>query len=144
MSAVKLSVMTTDLALREWAILEGLLVKSVPYSSRRVGPDYWHRMVETKQGMVLIAWDPEARHLYAAFYCEKFEHPSGIRVFSICACGGSEIAEWAHLWSEFERIARGFGCHQLEIVGRRGWKRFIDAEEAATIFVKELGNVTAA
>lgn len=136
--SARLSVLTREHALREWPVLSGFLEKSIPYAMGRIETKHWRDRVEQGEALVGMAWEPEARHIFAVFYCEIETHPTGKKVFTIAGAGGSDVTQWAHLWPVAVELAREFGCDQVEVYGRRGWKKFIDAQEAATVYVKDL------
>lgn len=142
MSDAKITALTPEQAIREWEVIGGFLSKSLVYALGRLSLDALMQRVIDQEALILIAWEPEARHIYAAFYAEVEQYATGVRCFTLGAAGGSDIAEWGHLWPAFEAIARQNGCDQIEVFGRRGWKPFIDAREVATVFVKELGEAT--
>lgn len=140
LSPVKLTRLTNRQSIDAWDVLGPMLEKSLIYALGRVSIDDWKQRVVEGLATVLIAWDPKEQEIYTAFLCEIVEHPQK-KVFSISGCGGEELDRWAHLWPAFRELAYTFECDQLEVCGRRGWKKIIDAPERATMFVEELTRV---
>ena len=137
MSNAKLSQLPPEDAIAQWPLLAQLLGKADPYCLGRYDAESLREEVESGHTTILVAWDPETRYVYAAFAAEGHEYP-GKRVFSIIMAGGENIDKWAHLWPAFRYVAKRMGFEQIQVTGRRGWKKFISAPEVGTFFVEDL------
>lgn len=135
---IKLAIVPPERAAGDWwETIARFLQKGDQYAVGRYSA--WEMKDRVKDGtvMILVAWNPETSTIHAAFAAEGAEYPRK-KVFAIILAGGEDIWKWKHLWPAFEFVARDLGFDQIEIVGRRGWGRFIDAPEVASVFVKEL------
>lgn len=63
--------------------------------------------------------------VYAAMVTEILQYVGGAKTCMLLLLGGTEMRRWIHLIEEVEQWAREEGCSQLEIHGRRGWKRML-------------------
>jgi hypothetical protein len=76
--------------------------------------------------------------IYAVMVWEGWIYPTR-KVFSLALCGGESIEAWQHLWPAIKEVARSEGYNQIEILGRRGWARYIPGtEEIATLYAEDL------
>ena len=136
--SVKLSALTTKQAVQEWPVISGFLAKGIERACGRLTIDDVFELVRTEKLMVLIAWDPEEKQVYAVFGIEALEFPNK-KVFNITLAGGADIDKWGHLYPAFKEIAKTLGFNQMEVSGRAGWKRFLPGTtEVGRIFVEDL------
>jgi hypothetical protein len=90
--------------------------------------------------MPLLIWDPEDKIIFAVLCAEGSDYPLK-RVFEITVAGGEMISEWGHVYPAIKDIARAMGYDQIDIVGRRGWGKFIPgAIDVSTQYTEDLGN----
>lgn len=136
---IKLTVMSKEHALREWEVLCRYFEPALEHADGTYGLVDMRKWVENDTALALIAWDPEVQHIYAAFLVGVDDTPNK-RVYKFISAGGEDIDMWAHLWPAFKAHAKSFGCDMIRVTGRRGWARFITADEVATIFTEDLSD----
>lgn len=139
---MKITKLTREQSLREWPILHRFLDKAIPHCHGRFEAADLKKKVEANEAILFLLWDPEARDIYAVLCCESHRYP-GRSVFSIGVCGGVGMPLWAHLYPVLKQYAMELEYDQIEINGRRGWKRALgDAapglKEAAVVLIEEL------
>lgn len=73
-------------------------------------------------GDILILTVCKGPDIIAALTLEIRTYETGLRVLHLPHLGGDEFFEWRpQMDTVVESIAKDFDCHQLRIVGRRGW-----------------------
>jgi len=78
----------------------------------------------------------------AAVVTEVSQYPTGIRGLTYWLAGG-ELEDVLRTHAAVERFAREQGCSFIEIRGRRGWRKAVEAygfRPVGTYYVKELSN----
>jgi hypothetical protein len=136
---IKLSVLDSTVAVNGWDIITPYLEKVFEYSAGRL--DLADTLETIKSGMaeVLLVWDPTINRVFAVIVAEARHYPQR-KVYSLGLCGGEDLNLWAErIWPALQHVAREKGYDQIEIVGRRGWARFIPgAKEIATFYAMDL------
>jgi hypothetical protein len=72
------------------------------------------------RALLWLAWDGE-RTLAAAI--TALAHQDDVRLCTVVACGGRELARFGPLLAGLEAYARAEGCTRMRICGRKGWLR---------------------
>jgi len=136
---IKLTVLTTQQAVDGWETIVPYLDQVFERSAGRLGPEDTLQAITDGMAEVMLIWDPPASRIYAVIIAEARVYPKR-RVMSLGLCGGAHIHLWAEkMWPAMQHVAKKKGFNQLEITGRRGWKRFIPgAEEIATFYAIDL------
>jgi hypothetical protein len=131
--------LTADEAMEHWEKLAPYLEMSFKYSAGRMNIQAVKDNVEQGMSIVMVAYDYANKEVFAVLAAEGINYPER-KVFSVGLCGGKDIDVWAPtVWAGLVRIAIEKGCDQIEIVGRRGWKKFIPGvEEIATWYAMDL------
>lgn len=77
----------------------------------------------------------------AAFVSQIEECPNK-KVCTVILGGGRDAREWIRSFADhMTQWSQSMGCDELRIVGRRGWKHYLeDATELGTIFAKRLNH----
>ena len=134
----RVSVLTRERAVAEWDVLAPFFEQAIPYTCGRRDIDDVRDCVDDGNGLVIIAWNPDASEIYATFLAECLQYPKK-RVMSLTLCGGGSIALWKHLYPAIVHVAESMGFDQLEVVGRPGWSKIVGADkETNRMFVEEL------
>lgn len=138
-SGVKLTPLTAEYATECWSFLEPFVALALEYSQERLELEDVKRLVAEGGALVLLAWKPDEKRVHAVMLCEGKNYARK-KVFSIGICGGTDLFEWAPVvWPGILHIARDLGYDQVEVVGRRGWGRFLaGAREIATLYAIDL------
>lgn len=138
-SGIKLSVLSREVAVNGWNVISPFLNRVFDFSAGRLDLEATRKVVEEGLAEVLLVWDPKVSRVYAVIIAEPKIYP-GRRVYSLGVCEGSNIHLWAEkIWPALQATAVEQGFDQIEVVGRRGWKRFIPgAEEIATFYAMDL------
>ena len=78
----------------------------------------------------------------AALITQILDFPN-VRICQMLMCGGREANNWAHFKEIIEDWAAQIGCQAVELVGRRGWKKYFkDYEELYTTLRKGVGDAS--
>jgi hypothetical protein len=138
-SRIKLSVLSADVAINGWEIISPHLGKVFEHSAGRLDMDDTFEVVKSGMAEVLLVWEPDISRVYAVIVAEARHYPQR-KVYSLGLCGGENLPVWAeHIWPALQHVAREKGYDQIEIVGRRGWGRFIPgSKEIATFYAMDL------
>ena len=74
----------------------------------------------------------------------KIDESSNKKVCTVALGGGRHAKEWCrHSADHITQWAESLGCTEIRIVGRRGWKHYLeDATELGVIFAKRLNHGT--
>lgn len=138
-SRIKLTELTAEQAIEGWELLVPYLEKVFARSAGRIGMKGAYEAVKSGMAGVLLVWDPEIHRIFAVMVAEGKIFPDR-RVYSIGLCGGDNLHVWAErIWPALQLVAKQQGFNQIEVVGRRGWKRFIPgAKEIATFYAMDL------
>ena len=138
-NAIKLSVLTTKQSIDNWEILLPYLNPVFAMSAGRLDADDALKQIVDGYADVMLIWDPPAQRIYAVIVAEAKIYPKK-KVFCLGLCGGEHIHLWAEkMWPAIQAVAKKRGFDQIEITGRRGWKRFIPgAREIATFYAIDL------
>jgi len=136
---VKVSVLDRDRALREWSVLGKILRPAVADSSGRLHISDVRAGIEDQSMLALLIWDPEGAEIYAVMVAEMFEFPHK-KVFDITLCAAARPGTpWHNVFRAIAHIAKTMGANQLEINGRRGWRRYLEgAVEEAAVYIVDL------
>jgi len=136
---IRLTVMTKEQAIENWDVLQPYLAPVFEMSAGRIDADDALKQIVDDLAEVLLIWDPPAHRIYAVIVAEAKIYPKK-RVFCLGLCGGEHIHLWAEkMWPAIQAVARKKGFDQIEVTGRRGWKRFIPgAREIATFYAMDL------
>jgi len=138
-SRIKLTELTAKQAIDGWELLVPYLEKVFERSAGRIEMEGAKKIVADGLAGVLLIWDPSIHRIYAVIVAEAKIYPDR-RVYSIGLFGGEKIELWAErMWPALQQVARAQGFNQIEMVGRRGWGRFIPgAKEIATFYAMDL------
>jgi hypothetical protein len=136
---IRLSVLNADQAMAYWDHIVPHLTPVFEYSVGRLDLESTKKLLEAGLAEVMLVWIPESGRIFSVMVIEGKEYP-GRKVFSIGLCGGEDLPIWAEkMWRAVKQIAREKGFNQIEVVGRRGWGRFIPgAREIATFYAMDL------
>jgi hypothetical protein len=136
---IRMSVLDADQAMAYWDVIVPHLMPVFEYSAGRLDLDATKKLVAAGMVEVLLVWIPETGKIFSVMVIEGKEYP-GKKVFCIGLCGGEDLPIWAEkMWRAVKLIARQKGFDQIEVIGRRGWGRFIPgAHEIATFYAMDL------
>ena len=137
--AIRLTPMNKKQAVDNWEVLAPYLEQVFERSAGRIDAADTLEAIATDMAEVLLIWDPGQFIIYAVIVAEAKIYPQR-RVMSLGLCGGAHLPVWAgKIWPVLQDYAREKGFNQIEVTGRRGWKRFIPgAEEIATFYAIDL------
>ncbi len=122
-----------------WADVKPFIQRVVDKGSDKTTQQI-HDGLKEKRYQLWIAWDEEIR---ACCITETiFYEPDGL-LCTIVMCAGNNINRWIRHIETIEDWAKDKGCFAIEIVGRDGWKKYLDykikgKEDNATIYRKML------
>ena len=122
-----------------WPVVRPYLARAVPFSKGRFEPDDFLKKILTHEWQLWIIFDQNG--IFAAATTSVQDYPRR-RVLVCQMCGGERMGEWL---SPFHKILQAFGrdcnCDGLELIGRKGWKRWLEPigfEETFTIFTQDI------
>lgn len=77
-----------------------------------------------------------------AAFVSKIDECPNKKVCTVILGGGRDAKEWIRSFADHMTLwSKSMGCDELRIVGRRGWKHYLeDATELGTIFAKRLNH----
>ena len=105
-----------------WIDVEPFIQKVVDKGSDKTTQQI-HDGLKKKRYQLWIAWDEEIR---ACCITETiFYEPDGL-LCTIVMCAGNNISRWIRHIETIEGWAKDKGCFAIEIVGREGWKKYLD------------------
>lgn len=136
---IRLTPLTVDQAEAYWPHILPHLMPVFEYSCGRVDADATYDAVMEGMAELLLVWNPDTALIFAVIVGEGRNYP-GRKVYSVGLCAGHHLDIWAErVWKGLKKHAVDSGFNQIEVVGRRGWKRFIPgAEEIATFYAMDL------
>lgn len=136
---IKLSVLDAEQALAQWDFFTPYLEPVFARSAGRIDLEGTRTAVAEGMAIVMMVWNPETGQVFAVMVAEGRTYP-GRKVFSIGLCGGHELPVWGlKMWDALQAVARRKGFDQIEVSGRRGWKKFIPgAKEIGTCYAMDL------
>ena len=79
--------------------------------------------LKNRQYQLWIAWDEEVRACCVTQTISM--EPDGV-LCSILMCAGNNIARWIRHIKTIEDWAKSKECFAIELVGRKGWKKYLD------------------
>jgi hypothetical protein len=83
-----------------------------------------------------VAWDGAA---FIAAAATQLDEINGVRIGTVTAVGGRDIARFGPMLAELENHFRAEGCTRSRICGRRGWLRYYaDYRQTAVVMEKKL------
>ena len=108
-----------------WPHVQGWLSRAIDKGDRWWSEERLRAALTINEGAALfLAIDQKGVHAACAVMVE--DKPNGERVMHVPACGGVAVRSWVHLFDEIEEWGRSQGVDQVEIGGRRGWKRLFE------------------
>lgn len=105
-----------------WHEIEPMIQRVVDKGSDKTAIEVYEGLKERRY-QLWIAWDEEIR---ACCITETlFIEPKGL-LCSILMCAGNNIKRWINHIETIEEWAKDKGCFAIELVGRNGWKKYLD------------------
>lgn len=77
---------------------------------------------EAGKSQLWVIWDGRSEH---AAVITEIENGPAKTIGRIAILGGLKFDRWRHLLPEIEDWARKFGAVEMQICGRKGWKRLL-------------------
>jgi len=106
-----------------WPLAEGHVRKAIDQGDGLVTVESHHDAVLDDRRQLWLVWDEAKKECVATFVTEIINDH-----FFMWVCGGKRMKEWLHLAQEgLERWARANGCKGMQLWGRPGWTRVLDA-----------------
>ena len=137
---VRVTPMSADLAIKEWDVIKSVITKVMDQACGRFTLEDVKERIASGHVMPMMIWDPTTQVIYSVICAEAEEYPLK-KVFQLSICAGEDIEEWGHVYPAIKDIARAMGFDQIDIVGRRGWKKFLPgATTDLGVFIEDLND----
>lgn len=122
-----------DLLIPLWPVLEPLLEKACAFSDGRFTPaSVALAVTEGQFDLWGVIRDGEWQAIAAT--CVS-DYPSGMRVMEVLLVSGEDRQSWLHFEKPLRGQAARWGCHKMQMVGRRGWAKSLpDWRPVATMY----------
>ncbi len=126
-------------AIAIWDNIEPYLALTLKYAMGRFQIENVKEAVERGNLWVFVVYARDTKSVYSVIAAEGFKFPHR-RVFSVALCGGEDVMKWGRIaWEKLVESAKERGYNQIEVIGRRGWGRFLDgAKETGTVYAMDL------
>lgn len=129
----------TDAVDGAWPAVKHFVERALAEGAGRLSADdvLEHLRAGGMQLWALVTEEGEPE-VVAVLVTEMMQYPSK-RVLDLALMGGDHMEEWLDALPVLEEWARGQGIDQIQVHGRRGWKRVTGYPETAVVLVKDLG-----
>ncbi len=126
-------------AMAVWENIEPYLALTLEYSTGRYNIENVKDSIASGRVWVFVVYSRDTKSVYSVIAAEGFRFPQR-KVFSVVLCGGEDVMKWGQLaWEKLCDVAIERGYNQIEVVGRRGWGRFLSgAKEIGTTYAMDL------
>ena len=103
-----------------WPTIEHMLTR---VTDEKVGVSDVYDFVMDGTWMLWVCQIPDTLEITSVLVTEFIHYPQVCNLRVVLLSGDDE--DWAYGISVFENFARINGCHEVEILGRKGWERVL-------------------
>lgn len=103
-----------------WPTIENLLTR---VTDEKVGVSDVYDFVIDGRWMLWVCQIPDTLEITSVLVTEFIHYPQVCNLRVVFLSGDDE--DWAYGIAVFEDFARINGCHEVEILGRKGWERVL-------------------
>ena len=122
---IKISAVPPEMVDDYWDVALPLLAKSFEYVAYKTTPEDVYEDIMTGRQSLWVAFEDDTLRIIGAYTVRIKTYPMGATA-SCEHLGGERMDEWAEEMSNvMERYIRDIGIEHMEIVGRRGWEKFL-------------------
>lgn len=123
---IKISAIPPDMVDDYWDVVVPLLEKSFEYVAYKTTAEDLYDEIKSGHQSLWVAFEEDSLRIIGAYTIRIKTYPNGATA-SCEHLGGERMDEWADQMSNvMERYVRDIGIEHMEIIGRRGWKKFLE------------------
>ncbi len=106
-----------------WPKVAPLIQQAIHYNSR--GEDIEQVRGHCKEGKRQLWVITDAAQVLAAVITQ-IDDNNGKKIGIIVYAGGEGARHWVHYYESWREYFRERGCTELEVIGRKGWKKLLE------------------